>query len=301
MLPAVIDAHAHWRDPVHNPYESLSDAVNEDGQRTGRQAEVYLPTNYQDDSAGLTVKGIVHIEAEWDKSDPIGETRWLHSLVDKRETAGLPLVVVGYADLSQPGVEALFEAHASFPRTRGIRHMLNRVEGRPELCWADRDYLADPRWHEGYAQLARYNLHFDLMCFGEQMEPFAKLAEKHPDIPVHLEHAGLPWDHSDEGRKRWREGMRALAALDHADVKISGLGNTIANWTQAKIRTYVLETIDIFGVERVSFASNTPTDKRFGPIADIWRAFDSITSDFSDDDRTKLFHTNALHSYQFDR
>lgn len=300
MLPPVVDAHIHWRDPAKNPYEALSDGVDEDGNRAGTQAQTYLPENYLADATGVDIKAIVHIEAEWQKSDPVGETKWLRELTDQNQTAELPLAIVGFADLSSPDVEIVLEGHSNEPLVRGIRQMLNRVEDRPALCWAEREYLDDPRWQKNYALLARHELDFDLMCFGHQMALFAKLAGQHPDIPVHLEHAGLPWDHSPEGREVWSTGMRALAALDHADVKISGLGNTIPEWNEDKIRDYVLETIDIFGVERVSFASNFPTDKQFSDMAAIWTAFDRITAGFSQSERVAMFAENAKRCYQLE-
>ncbi|MEP3279425.1 MAG: amidohydrolase family protein [Stappiaceae bacterium] len=301
MLPSIIDAHVHWRDPENNPYEALSDATDEDGNRSGSEARPYLPADYLADATGFDIAGIVHIEAEWTQADPVGETRWLHALVHDNRTGGLPVGIVGFADLSTDNVEPILEAHAEGTLTRGIRQILNRVEGQPHLCWANREYLEDPLWQRNYALLARHGLDFDLMCFGHQMKPFAALAARHPDIPVHLEHAGLPWDHSAAGRTIWRNGMRALAALDHADVKISGLGNTVPDWNENKIRDYVLETIDIFGVERVSFASNFPTDKQFSDMPAIWNAFDRITSAFTGEERDALFAGNARRIYRIEQ
>ncbi len=298
MLPSVIDAHIHWRDPENHPYESLSDGVDEDGERTGAQAETYLPASYLADMAGVDVAGVVHIEAEWTKADPVGETRWLHGLAEQDRAEGLPLVIVAHADLASDAVEPVLEGHAAMPLTRGIRQMLCRVDGRPDLCWADQDYIDLPQWRANYALLAKYGLDFDLMCFAHQMQSFAKLAAVHPDIPVHVEHAGLPWDHSEQGRLAWRTGLKALAELDHVDIKISGFGNTVPNWTTQKIRDYVLQTIEIFGTSRVSFASNAPTDLQFGPISEIWDAFDTITRDFSVDERAAMFAGNARRAYR---
>jgi predicted TIM-barrel fold metal-dependent hydrolase len=301
MLPPVIDSHVHWRDPAINPYEALSDAVSRDGKRSGVAAKRYLPADYLADAAGQQIIGVVHVEAEWRRSDPVGETLWLQDLVRSGGTGGLPVVIVGYCDLSRVDAERVLEAHAAQPSCRGIRQILSRVEGRPDLCWAGRDYLEDDRWRRNFGYLARYGLAFDLMCFAHQLAPFARLAARHPDIPVHLEHAALPWDHSDEGRAAWREGMTSLAALPQADVKISGLGNTMPDWRETSIRDYVLETIDIFGTHRVSFASNFPTDRQFSDMSAIWRAFDAITSGFSATERAAMFAANAARAYGLDR
>jgi predicted TIM-barrel fold metal-dependent hydrolase len=60
----------------------------------------------------------------------------------------------------------------------------------------------------------------------------------------------------------------------------------------------VLDTIDIFGVERCLFASNFPVDRLASGYDAIWRAFDRITADFSGDERRALFHDNAARFYR---
>lgn len=296
MLPPIIDCHIHFRDPENNPYE-LQPESGEDRASGGARASEYLPAAYFSDAADISLAGFVHVESQWDNSDPVGETRWVHEISAKGDLNSLPFAVVGFADLSGPNVECVLEGHRSFPKTRAVRHMLNRVEGRPELCWAGREFLEDPTWQRNYGLLSRHGLGFDAMCFGHQMPALAALAAKYPDVPLHLEHAGLPWDHCDEGRAVWRQGMKALAALPQANVKISGLGNTVANWTMETIRPYVLQAIDIFGPDRVAFASNFPTDKAFSDMNAIWRAFDKITHDFSLDERAAMFAGNARRMY----
>ena len=58
--------------------------------------------------------------------------------------------------------------------------------------------------------------------------------------------------------------MRDLAAQPNVWVKISELGMVDWRWTEELIRPFVLETIDIFGVDRCTFASNSPVDKLYG-------------------------------------
>lgn len=298
----IVDSHVHWRDPGNNPYQLIMGEVPEPGQeREGIQAKTYLPEQYFDNASTVNIDGVVHIEAEWDLSDPVGESRWLSNIQAAGMLDDRALAIVGFADLLDPKVHTVLETHAGFPLVKGIRQILNYLPGRPEYCWAKHDYLASDVWRANYAQLARYELDFDLMCFAHQMPAMAQLAHRHPDIRIHLEHAGLPWDHSQEGRHLWRQGMQALAEHDNIDVKISGLGNTITDWTIGKIRPYVLDTIDIFGVERASFASNFPTDAQFSDMGSIWHAFDVIVADFSDHERQALFRDNALRHYGFDR
>lgn len=65
-------------------------------------------------------------------------------------------------------------------------------------------------------------------------------------ILIILNHAGMPVDRDQEGVRRWRQGMLALADVPHVAVKISGLGTVDWNWTVESIRPFVLETIEAF-------------------------------------------------------
>lgn len=299
MSQRILDSHVHWRDPVTNPYEQLSDQLTDDGEaREGSQAQVYLPNDYFADADGFNIVGFVHIEAEWCKSDPVGETIWLDTLGPSGATNDLPYAIIGHADLTSDDVESVLQGHTQSKRLRGIRQFLNYLEGRPEYCWAKQDHLKNPLWRSNYGLLSKYNLDFDLMCFAHQMLEFAPLAAAHSNMPVHLEHCGMPWDHTPEGRDLWRKGMAAMAELPHVDLKISGLGNTIEDWNVDNIRQYVLEAIELFGVDRISFASNFPTDKQFSSMATIWDAFFEITKNFSHDEKDAMFADNAMRAYR---
>ena len=79
----IVDAHHHFWDLERNPHPWLT----EDGKipfRYGDYASIrrnYLPDDFRADSAAFDIVGSVHVEAEWDPSDPVGETRWLLSLI----------------------------------------------------------------------------------------------------------------------------------------------------------------------------------------------------------------------------
>lgn len=296
----IVDAHIHWWDLDNNYYPWLMDQPDEEGGLSGAApiAHTYTAKQYLEDAAGYDISAVVHIEAQWDPSDPLGETAWLDSIAGSGEDEGLLAGLVGFANLADPGCEQLLEGHAASSLMRSIRHMLNRIEDDPAKCWAAEDFTVNPAWVENFGLLEKYGLGFDLMCFSNMMQRMADLAHKHPDTMIYLEHAGMPHEFDDAGNARWREGMKALAANDNVVVKISGLGTVIPDWNEEIIRPYVLETIDIFGVERVMFASNFPTDKLFSSMETIWTAFLSITADFSQDERDMMFADNAIRHYR---
>ena len=298
----ILDAHIHWWNLEENYYPWLMDEQPDEGGLSGFDAiaKTYLYDHYMADAQGYDITGFVHVQAEWDPSDPVGETRWLQSLVDDDKIGGKPLGIVGFANFAAANVEQILEGHAAYPNARGIRHMLNHLPNVPALCWADQDYMANDTWLKNIPLLKKYGLDFDPMCFSNHVPGLARIAGENPEIRVILEHTGMPYDHTNEGRKIWADGLRALAERDNTAVKISGFGTTIENWTEEVIRPYVLETIDIFGTDRVAFASNFPTDSMFSDMATIWEAFLSITSGFSQNERDAMFADNARRIYRLD-
>jgi len=292
----IVDAHIHWfrKD---NPYK--------DGH--GRN---YLPDHYLEDAAGYNVVGVVHIEAHWDPKDRVGETRWVRSLANGGSDHGLLKGIVGEANIASDDVERELEGHAADRSTRSIRHVVNYLPGPHANWWADQgykekpgwvrneDYLENPKFLANFHKLARYGLGFDYMAFPNHMTPMAELARKNPGVTVYLEHTGMPYDHTPEGLAVWREGMRSLAAAPNVVCKLSGLGNTVPKWTEDSIRPYVLEAIDIFGVDRCMFGSNFPTDGAFSTMRAVWEAFFSIAKTFTASERDKLFAANAIRHYR---
>jgi predicted TIM-barrel fold metal-dependent hydrolase len=130
------------------------------------------------------------------------------------------------------------------------------------------------------------------------MADAARLAGDYPDIPLIVNHTGMPRDRDPAGLEVWRQGMRQLAERPNVSVKVSGLGMSEPNWTADSIRPLVLETIDIFGTDRSMFASNFPVDRAFSSFDVLYDAFKSITAGFSDSERRALFHDNAERIYR---
>jgi predicted TIM-barrel fold metal-dependent hydrolase len=292
----IVDAHIHWFR-LDNPYKHSH----------GRD---YLPNNYLEEAAGYNVIGVVHIEAHWDPRDRVGETRWVRSLAEEGSDHGLLKGIVGEADISSDDVEKELEGHAADRSARSIRHVVNYLPGPHGDWWASQGYKAKPGWVRSqdyfenpkflanFPKLARYGLGFDYMGFPNHMKSMAKLANANPGVTVYVEHTGMPYDHTPEGIAVWREGMRALAAAPNVVCKLSGLGNTVPKWTEESIRPYVLEAIDIFGIDRCMFASNFPTDGAFSTMRAVWEAFFSIAKSFNAEERDKLFAANAIRHYR---
>jgi predicted TIM-barrel fold metal-dependent hydrolase len=234
------------------------------------------------------------VEAGANPADSLAETRWLQSIADTR---GYPQAIVAHAELEKPSAADLLAQHAAHHNVRGIRQILN-WHPHPAKTYTPRDLLVDDSWQRGFALLARHGLSFDLQIYPSQMPAAARVAAAHPDTPMILNHAGMPVEKDPAGIEAWRTGMRSLAAQPNVSVKISGLAMLDWSWTRESLRPFVLETLEIFGTDRVMIASNFPVDRLFGTFASLYDAYRSLLAGASEEERAKLFARNAERIYR---
>jgi predicted TIM-barrel fold metal-dependent hydrolase len=293
----IVDAHQHFWDVAldkHPGFRAEPPLPFRYGD-TRPLRRTYLPADYRVDTAGHRIVGTVYVETEWDPADPLGETYWVEALAVRE---GLPTAVVAQARLDQPNVEEVLARQAACPIVRGIRHKPAAAPSPASVVEGAPGSMGDAGWRAGFARLARHGLSFDLQTPWWHLREAAALARAFPDTLVVLNHTGLPADRSAEGLRGWRDAMAALAAAPNVAVKISGLGVPGRPWTAESNREVVLRAIEIFGVDRAMFASNYPVDGLVAAFDTIYAGFKAIVRDFSDTDRRKLFHDNAVRLYR---
>jgi len=295
----IVDAHQHFWDLDRNYLPWLCDQppIPFRYGDYGALRRSYLPADYLRDAAGHEVVGTVHVEAEWNPDDPVGETRWLQEIIAE---SGFPSAMVAQARLDRPDVEAVLEGHCRYPRVRGIRHKPTAAASPAEIVEGAPGSISDAAWRRGYARLQGHGLSFDLQTPWWHLREAAALARDFPQTQIVLNHTGLPADRSPEGLAGWREAMRTLAAEPNVAVKISGLGQPGRPWTVADNGPIVRETIEIFGVDHCMFASNFPVDGLCARLDTILSGFEEIVRDRDRADRLKLFCDNARRIYRIE-
>jgi predicted TIM-barrel fold metal-dependent hydrolase len=289
----IVDAHHHFWDPQRNYHPWLCDP-EPIAFRYGDYSSLrrpYLSHDYKDDARNFTIEGSVYIETEWDPNDLAAETRYVAEL----RSCGLPSVAVMAARLHEPDVERLLASHAAHDFVRGIRHK-PRANSSPRE--ASPGGMTDTQWRRGYAVLRDNGFSFDLQTPWWHMGEAADLASAFADIPMIVNHAGLPADRSEEGLAAWKQAMTRVAAHENIAIKVSGIGRPGHPWTAQANRRIVLTLIDLFGVPRCMFASNFPVDSLCGTFDDIFSGFEAITADFTEAERDALFRSNALRIYR---
>ncbi|KAL7516138.1 hypothetical protein ACHAWX_001187 [Stephanocyclus meneghinianus] len=334
----VVDPHHHFIDTINNPFQSFLKSI---------AGEVsYLPEQYIQDvieplsKIGVKVAGTVHVEAMPDCG--ANEVSWVETLMSSTEQSSFVKAYVASCDLTLDNVEEELKKviRAAPSKVRGIRWILDCVgkyqQGKtathPATLRHDgMDYLKSPKFERGLALLEKYDLSFDLQCAPIQLVvSAATLFAKYPSLKVCIDHLGKPRrllgdDLQDDGVINlntkpdelelgiWRKGMKAMAALPNVYVKISMLGYAIPGWIrtqerQALLKSLVLETIEMFGVNRCMVAWNWHVNgavsdgdgaSEVGPDAiDLLNMFMYFFEGFTEKDQAQLFAGTAKDFYR---
>jgi predicted TIM-barrel fold metal-dependent hydrolase len=295
----LIDAHHHLWDLTmrkhpnrvsggrHDFFMGDDSAINRD----------YLPGDYRRDAVGHNVLATVHCEAEWERDDQIGETRWVAAI---HERHGIPGAIVAHAWFDTPNAEEVIAAQAAFPLVRGIRSKPVTASSPDRMTPGAPGAMQDENWLRGFALLEKYQLSWDLRVPFWHLEEAAAVARAFPKTPIILNHTGFPWDRSEEGLAAWHRGMEVLAREPNVCVKVSEFGLRDRAWDYDENRRVVLDAIAIFGIERSVFATNFPVASLrigYGPLVE---AMHTMLAGFSANDRDRFFRKNAAAFYRLE-
>jgi predicted TIM-barrel fold metal-dependent hydrolase len=300
MPRAIVDSHHHLWDLNHGHYPWLQEAYDPEAFILGDYAALrsdFGPREYRAACGEAPVVATVHVEAERDRREALAETAWLHEL---HASERMPHAVVAYVDFSAADASERLAEQAAYPLVRGIR-CKPRTSRRPdESVHGEAGSMQDPRWLSGLAALERFGLSWDLRVPYWHLEEAAEVARQMPHIAIVLEHAGLPWDRSDEGLARWRRGMEALARCPNVHVKLSEFGRRDAPWRFDDNARIVRETEAIFSWQRCMFGSNFPVASlRIGYPA-LVQAMSGALAYLGCDARRAIWHDNAMRFYRID-
>ena len=292
----IVDAHHHFWQPSlgRQPWLRPEAAIP---FRYGAYESIkrdYLPPDLLADAADFTIVGTVTMETEWELDDPIGEIEYTEGIAAEY---GLPTASVAHAVLRDPEVESVLEQLAGHPIVRAVRNEPGQAAS-PALAAANPSLLADDQWRAGYALLDRYGLDFELQVAWWHFDEASDLASDFADTHITINHTGLPSDRSREGIAGWTAALKTMARHENVTIKISGIGLAGVPWTAENNREIVETTAEVFGSDRIMFASNFPVDSLAGSYSDIYGGFVEIASAWSAEEQRAAFIGNAVRNYR---
>ena len=204
-IPSIVDAHLHLWDPSLMEIDWLRG--NELLDRP------YSLEDFDEAAAGLTVDGLVFVQAEVARPYAFIEADWAAALAadDPRLQA-----IVAWAPLEY-GERARFfvgQLGRLLPVVKGIRRNL-QDEPDPDFCLR-KEFV------RGVQLLADYDFSFDICVRADQLPAVRELVRQCPTTRFVLDHLGKP-DVAGERLEPWRTDLGRLAESANVWCKISGL------------------------------------------------------------------------------
>jgi predicted TIM-barrel fold metal-dependent hydrolase len=293
----LVDAHHHIWDLRRNYYPWLSDHPEEHfflGDYSPLKRN-YMPEDYRRDAKDHNVLMTVHCEAEWDRADQVGETRWI---TDVNRQYGFPNAIVAHAWFHTPNSEEVLAGQAAFPLVRGIRSKPVTSLSPDSMTPGAPGTMEDEAWLRGFERLERYGFSWDLRVPYWHLREAAAVAHAFPRTPIVLNHTGFPWDRSDEGLAAWRRGMEAIAQEPNVHLKVSEFGLKDQPWDEESNGRIVREAISIFGMDRCMFATNFPVAGLRVDYNTLVRSVKRMLDPYSADEQSRFFVGNATRFYR---
>ena len=274
----LIDAHQHfWRyDPV--AYAWI-------GQGMEVLARDWLPADYADLRARHGIQATIAVQARGDEAD----TAWLLQQARENEwIAG----VVGWVELRDPDVAARLAHWQAQGPLVGVRH---QAQDEPDPA----AFLADAAFNRGVAAVQQAGLVYEVLLRHDQLHAAIDFCTRHAAAPLVLDHLGKPDISGDLAAfARWENEMRALAALPHVSVKISGLVTEAGreaggSLDVAGIRRHLDTVFALFGADRLLFGSDWPVCQLAVPFDEVLALARDWAAPLSADSRDAIFGGNA--------
>ncbi|MBV8193489.1 MAG: amidohydrolase [Alphaproteobacteria bacterium] len=176
------------------------------------------------------------------------------------------------------------ETIADWARTDGT--VAIRIMMRPEVS----SDPADPGVNRVLAEAGRHDLPVNLLCWG-RTEQVGKLAERHPDTQLVIDHLGLQQPFEPPAPPQaWAELPKVLALAQNKNVAIKITGACTLSHEKFPYKDIwdpVLRIIDTFGLDRCMWGTDWTRAIKLLTFREGVEAF-RVTDRLSDSDRAQL-------------
>lgn len=205
--------------------------------------------------------------------------------------------VVGWTDLTSPGVTDELDRLRELPGGRYLKGIRHQVQGEPDPEW-----LLRPDVRRGLEAIAAAGLVYDLVVLPHQLPACVKAAAVLPGLTFVLDHLGKPPIASGT-LEPWASDIRALAELPNTVCKLSGMVTETdpATWRSGppteQLRPYADTVLDAFGPGRLMFGSDWPVCTLAATYAEVAHEASALVQGLSPDEGKDLFEGTATRVY----
>ena len=281
-----VDAHCHLWTLAHGDYGWL-DAADPAMAPIARD---FGPADLASRLGAAGVDAAVLVQAA--PSD--AETARMLAMAGRTPAIG---AVVGWTDLAAEGAEARIEALAERPGLKGVRPMLQDL---PD------DWILEAPRPGALRTLEASGLRLDGLVRPAQASALATFAERHPGLPLVVDHAGKPplaAAPGDPALASWSSAMARLAAAG-ARCKLSGLLTEMAPRQRATpegalavLRPLLDRLLEWFGPDRLLWGSDWPVLRLAGSYAGWDALTDALLAPLTARERAAILGGNARAFY----
>ncbi|OPG09530.1 amidohydrolase [Streptomyces sp. GKU 895] len=242
---ALVDAHRHVWDLDVRPQPWLDEPGNEPIRRSFGSHALRSAATRPIAGRRLTSTVVVQCIAS------VPETRDLLALADSDPLIG---AVVGWVDLTSPAAGDVLDDLRTGPQGRYLRAVRHVVQGESDPRWLQRSDV-----ERGLRAVGERGLGYDVLVRSHQLPQAIRLAERFPELPLVLDHAGKPPIARGE-LADWEQQVRTLARHPRVHCKVSGLVTEADHekWTVDDIRPVWEVLLSAFGPDRLMFGSDWP-------------------------------------------
>ncbi|MEV5356376.1 amidohydrolase family protein [Streptomyces sp. NPDC052693] len=182
--------------------------------------------------------------------------------------------VVGWTDLTRPGVADALARLRELPGGRYLKGIRHQVQNEPDPEW-----LLRPDVLRGLAAVAAAGLVYDLVVLPGQLPACVRAAAALPGLTFVLDHLGKP-PVAAGTLEPWASRLRALAALPNTVAKLSGLATEAdpAHRTVEDLRPYAEAALEAFGPARLMYGSDWPVCTLAGTYGGVLDAARRLTA-----------------------
>ena len=233
----------------------------------------YLLSDYRRDTAKIELAGLVHVEAAWDPTNPVGESKWLAKTLTELKR---PYSIVAAGNLLKADFPDLLAAHRqASDRVVGVRQILN-YHIDPKYTFTDNpEIILDKTWRKNFAHLGDQAMIFDLQIFPNQAKDVAALAAEFAQTKMVINHFIMPLKWDRDAIADWKVELAKLAKHENIAVKLSGLYMYHRNWQSDAMNTLIDTALELFTPERVMWGSNFPVDRQFVSLEKLVSDFET--------------------------
>ena len=272
----LFDTHLHLIYPNKLVYPWLSEipALN----------KPYHYEEYEITANRLGIDACFHMEVDVREEDIKNETTMLESL--SSQPASKIKGVISACRPEQQGFSDFLSWAAQKTLIKGFRRVLHVVSD---------DVSQSSLFRENIKLLSNYGFTFDICARADQLSIVEELIDACPNVKFILDHCGVP-DIKNNIFSSWAAAMKNISQRPNVTAKISGViaYGDAESWKLTDIKPYFDHTVDVFGIDRIIWGSDSPVCQLGGGLPTWVGLTHNLTSGWSTSERKSFYRGNAL-------